>query len=189
MRKKRKPKIKIKYGWIVLGVCFLALLQKEWKFKWIPNQTPTSDLKMKAYINEYTPIAIKEREQHGIPASITLAQGLLESQAGQSALAIKTNNHFGIKCFLTSCPKGHCTNHPDDTHKDFFVIYENPRESYQAHSKFLKKDRYLPLYKLAVSDYKGWAFGLAKAGYATDPQYGQKLISIIEKYQLNKLDP
>lgn len=186
MKRKRKPKLR--YGWLVLGVCFLALLQKEWRFKWMPSQAQSADRNMVAYIEQYSPIAIKERKQHGIPASITLAQGLLESQAGESALAIKTNNHFGIKCFLTACPKGHCTNHPDDTHKDFFVRYESPEESYRAHSNFLKKDRYLPLYKLPVNDYRGWANGLARAGYATDPQYGQKLINIIEKYQLYQLD-
>jgi flagellum-specific peptidoglycan hydrolase FlgJ len=186
MKRKRKPKIK--YGWLVLGVCLLALIQKEWKLEWKQNPAKASEKNMVAYIDQYTPLAIRERAQHGIPASITLAQGLLESQAGKSVLAIKTNNHFGIKCFLNTCPKGHCTNHPDDTHKDFFVIYENPVESYEAHSNFLKKERYLPLYQLPISDYRGWANGLAKAGYATDPLYGQKLISIIEKYQLQKLD-
>jgi flagellum-specific peptidoglycan hydrolase FlgJ len=185
---KRKSKLKIKYGWVVIGVGILALLQKEWNFEWIKNPVHSSVKDIEGYIKAYSPIAIQERVQHGIPASITLAQGLLESQAGKSALAIQTNNHFGIKCFLTTCPKGHCTNHPDDTHKDFFVIYENPNESYRAHSNFLKKDRYLSLYQLPIKDYKGWAFGLANAGYATDPQYGEKLINIIEKYQLYQLD-
>lgn len=186
MKRKRKPKIK--YGWLVLGVCLLALLQKEWKLEWNPNPVQASDKIMKDYIDQYSSLAIKEMKQHGIPASITLAQGLLESQAGESALAIKTNNHFGIKCFLTNCPKGHCTNHPDDSHKDFFVVYKTPSESYEAHSNFLKKERYSALYQLPINDYQSWAVGLAKAGYATDPQYGQKLINIIEKYQLYRLD-
>jgi len=133
-------------------------------------------------------VALAEMETHGIPASITLAQGLLESGTGRSTLARKNHNHFGIKCFSKKCRKGHCSNHSDDHHKDFFRIFENPEESFRAHSRVLLKDRYKPLFRLRITDYKGWSHGLRKAGYATDPRYGDKLVRMIEDLELWRYD-
>jgi flagellum-specific peptidoglycan hydrolase FlgJ len=140
------------------------------------------------YLEEFGDVAIKEMHDYGIPASITLAQGLLESNAGDSRLAVDANNHFGIKCFSKSCKKGHCKNYTDDTHKDFFRVYKNVWESYRAHSLFLQRDRYKHLLKLKKTDYKGWAHGLKKAGYATDKRYAYKLINIIEALKLYEYD-
>jgi flagellum-specific peptidoglycan hydrolase FlgJ len=125
----------------------------------------------------------------GIPASITLAQGLLESNAGDSPLVRKTNNHFGIKCFSKTCKRGHCANFTDDSHKDFFVRYDNAWSSYRAHSQFLKNTkRYAALFNLDPADYRAWAQGLEKAGYATDPLYAEKLVALIENLGLNRYD-
>lgn len=151
---------------------------------------PNEGLDVKtAYLRDHAELAIEEMKNSGIPASIKLAQGLLESNAGRSILAKKTNNHFGMKCFKKSCAKGHCYNFKDDSHKDFFRAYEDPAESYKAHSQFLKGGtRYSKLFELDKNDYKGWARGLKKCGYATDPKYADKLISVIERYRLNELD-
>jgi len=147
------------------------------------------ELVRRAYVERYAPIAVREMQSSGIPASITLAQGLLESVAGTSRLALRTNNHFGIKCFSKSCAAGHCRNFDDDHHKDFFRSYADPAESYRAHSKFLQSGkRYAGLFKLRANDYKGWAHGLSKAGYATDPKYAAKLISLVERYDLVRYD-
>ena len=124
----------------------------------------------------------------GIPASVTLAQGLLESNVGDSKLARRNNNHFGIKCFSKNCKKGHCSNYTDDSHKDFFRVYSSARESYREHSTFLQRSRYQHLKKLGTKDYEKWAHGLRKAGYATDKKYGFKLIKIIEALNLNRFD-
>jgi flagellum-specific peptidoglycan hydrolase FlgJ len=118
---------------------------------------------------------------------VTLAQGLLESCAGGSNLAQNNNNHFGIKCFSKNCAKGHCTNHFDDNHKDFFRTFTSVNESFKYHSNFLHKDRYKHLLKLDAKDYKGWCHGLKTAGYATDKRYAFSLIAIIEKYKLNEI--
>jgi flagellum-specific peptidoglycan hydrolase FlgJ len=145
--------------------------------------------KCAAYIEQYAQLAIAEQQKFGIPASITLAQGLLESNAGESKLARNTNNHFGIKCFSRKCKRGHCKNFTDDSHKDFFVQYPNVWSSYRAHSKFLKNaSRYAKLFRLEPADYQGWARGLQKAGYATDRKYGDKLIAIIENLNLDRYD-
>ncbi|WP_104419086.1 glycoside hydrolase family 73 protein [Neolewinella xylanilytica] len=140
------------------------------------------------YVAQYGNIAVSQMEDHGIPASITLAQGILESGIGKSTLALRNNNHFGLKCFSKQCKKGHCSNHSDDHHKDFFRIFSSPEESYLAHSQLLQKDRYRPLFSLDSKDYRGWARGLSKAGYATDPKYADKLIRTIENLQLYRLD-
>jgi flagellum-specific peptidoglycan hydrolase FlgJ len=140
------------------------------------------------YLERFISVAKSEKEQFGIPASIILAQGLLETNAGQSRLALKCNNHFGIKCFSKKCKKGHCHNFTDDHHKDFFVVYPSTWASYRAHSKFLKQARYNLLFKLDASDYKAWAKGLKKCGYATDPRYAEKLIAIIEYFELYQYD-
>lgn len=144
--------------------------------------------KRQKYIARFAEVAQKEMEKYGIPASITLAQGILESNAGESPLAVNNNNHFGIKCFSKSCWKGHCSNYTDDSHKDFFRKYKTAWESYRGHSHLLRADRYKPLYKLPPDDYKRWAHGLKKAGYATDKYYAEKLINLIEEYRLYQYD-
>ena len=151
--------------------------------KWTAKQK-----KQLAYAEQYATVALAEMATHGIPASITLAQGLLESGTGRSTLARKNNNHFGIKCFSKKCRKGHCSNHSDDHHKDFFRIFDNPEESYRAHSQVLMKARYKFLFDLDITDYKRWAHGLRKAGYATDPRYGDKLVRMIEELELWRYD-
>jgi flagellum-specific peptidoglycan hydrolase FlgJ len=145
-------------------------------------------LKQLAYVKRFAKTAQTEMEKYGIPASITLAQGLLESNVGESRLATQNNNHFGIKCFSKKCKKGHCANYTDDSHKDFFRKYKSTWESFRAHSKLLQAKRYRPLYKLDKKDYKGWAHGLKKAGYATDKKYAPKLIQLIEDLGLDAYD-
>lgn len=141
------------------------------------------------YVERFHGIAEKEMDKYGIPASITLAQGLLESNVGESKLAVRNNNHFGMKCFSKSCKKGHCSNFTDDSHKDFFRKYNSAWESYRAHSQLLKNGkRYRNLFKLKSSDYRGWARGLKKAGYATDKYYAEKLINLIEDLDLDEYD-
>ncbi len=140
------------------------------------------------YIQDYFLLAQKEMKKNKIPASIKLAQGILETNGGTSDLAKKCNNHFGIKCFSKKCKKGHCMNFNDDTHKDFFKKYNSVEESYRAHSLFLKKSRYENLFNLEMNDYKSWAYELKRAGYATDKKYPEKLINLIEKYELYKYD-
>lgn len=122
----------------------------------------------------------------GIPASITLAQGLLESGNGNSALARYANNHFGIKC--TPDWKGRKYYRDDDRKNDCFRVYKNPEASFDDHSAFLKRPRYQSLYKLKKTDYKGWAHGLKKCGYATNPDYPQLLINLIERHDLHRYD-
>jgi len=139
------------------------------------------------YIKRYAPLAKAEMEAFKIPASIKLAQGILESNAGTSSLALSNKNHFGIKCFSRACQKGHCTNHSDDSHKDFFLKHNSVNESFRAHSQILQHPRYKHL-KKAGSNYKKWAKGLAQAGYATDKRYAQKLVKIIEELQLHQFD-
>ena len=139
------------------------------------------------YIRKYNDLAVEQMKLHKIPASITLAQGLLESGAGHSELARKSNNHFGIKC--GSSWRGRSVRYDDDARNECFRAYRNPRDSYEDHSAFLSKGaRYAFLFKLEITDYKGWAKGLKKAGYATDPSYANRLITIIEDYDLYKYD-
>ncbi|MEL6866926.1 MAG: glucosaminidase domain-containing protein [Bacteroidota bacterium] len=140
------------------------------------------------YVKKHADAAIKQMHEFGIPASIKMAQALVESRAGTSMLAKKNNNHFGIKCFSRKCKKGHCTNAYDDHHKDFFRKFDSTTDSWQAHSRLISQGRYAHLKKLGKLDYKGWAHGLKKAGYATDKRYAEKLINTIEKYQLYELD-
>ena len=139
------------------------------------------------YIKKYEEIAIEEMNRFGIPASITLAQGILESANGNSTLATKANNHFGIKCHKGWTGK---TFHMDDDAKnECFRKYKDPFKSYKDHSKFLStRRRYAFLFELDITDYKGWAYGLKKAGYATNPRYPQLLIKIIEDYGLYEYD-
>lgn len=138
------------------------------------------------YVRQYKDIAIEEMEKYGIPASITLAQGLLESGAGRSDLSLRGNNHFGIKCHGWD---GRTISHDDDERGECFRAYDSPRESFEDHSLFLaRRDRYRELFLLASTDYKGWARGLKRCGYATNPHYAQNLIDIIEAYELYRYD-
>jgi flagellum-specific peptidoglycan hydrolase FlgJ len=139
------------------------------------------------YIDKFSNASVTEMDKFGIPASITMAQAIIESRSGSSILAVRNNNHFGIKCFSKSCPNGHCSNHTDDHHKDFFRIYKGPQESWREHSNFLMKNSYKKLLKYG-KDYKAWARGLREYGYATDVNYDRKLIAIIERYELHRLD-
>jgi hypothetical protein len=139
-----------------------------------------------AYIAHYKDIAIGEMNQYGIPASIKLAQALLESGNGNSTLARQANNHFGIKC--ASGWTGKRVLKDDDAIDDCFRVYNHPEESYRDHSEFLLRKRYAPLFELDKNDYIGWARGLKQAGYATNPRYAELLISLIERYQLFQYD-
>jgi len=139
------------------------------------------------YIRKYSSVAVSEMHRTGVPASITLAQGLVESAAGQSVLASKSNNHFGIKCH--SDWKGKKTYKDDDKQGECFRVYSSANASFKDHSDFLRyKDRYKSLFDLDPTDYKAWARGLKKAGYATDPKYADKLIKVIEDYELYRFD-
>jgi hypothetical protein len=139
------------------------------------------------YIDRYKDLAIAEMTKYRIPASITLAQGILESESGNSQLAQEANNHFGIKCHKEWTGK---TYHQDDDEKDeCFRKYGSVEDSYRDHSEFLTtRDRYKPLFDMEVTDYKGWAYGLKAAGYATNPRYPELLIRIIEENGLEQFD-
>ncbi len=138
------------------------------------------------YIDMYAELAVQEMYRSGVPASITLAQGLLESRYGLSELAVKGNNHFGIKCHNWTGKKMY---YDDDRSGECFRVYKSPEESFRDHSDFLRyRDRYKFLFDLEPTDYEGWAYGLKKAGYATDPAYPKKLIRLIEEYELYEYD-
>ncbi|MFT3886464.1 MAG: glucosaminidase domain-containing protein [Flavobacteriales bacterium] len=149
-------------------------------------QPPGRNTSPEEYIALWKEVAVKKMTEHGIPASITLAQGLLESRNGNSVLATEGNNHFGIKC--TPDWTGGKIYHDDDRKDDCFRKYKEASQSFEDHSKFLQRPRYAELFELKTTDYKGWAKGLKKCGYATDPHYPQKLIDLIERYELYKLD-
>jgi LysM repeat protein len=139
------------------------------------------------YILKYKDLAVKEMKSYHIPASITLAQGILESENGNSPLAIEANNHFGIKCHEEWTGKTY--NHDDDAKNECFRKYGKAEDSFRDHSEFLTtRDRYKSLFDLEITDYKGWAYGLKKAGYATNPRYPEILIRIIEENGLAELD-
>lgn len=138
------------------------------------------------YISKYSEMALEQQRLYGIPASITLAQGLLESAAGRSTLARDGNNHFGIKCHADW--KGDSMLRNDDAPDECFRAYDSAGDSFEDHSRFLLRKRYAPLFDLPQEDYVGWAKGLKKCGYATDPNYADRLISIIELYSLYNLD-
>lgn len=139
------------------------------------------------YIERYSKTAQQEWRSHGVPASISLAQGIIESRAGNSKLAKSNNNHFGMKCFSKHCKKGHCTNFTDDSHKDFFLNFSTASSSWEAHAKLLSSGRYTKLHRYG-KDYRAWAHGLKSIGYATDRTYANKLIGVIERYELYKYD-
>ena len=146
-----------------------------------------ADTPQRSYIEKYSDLAVEEMYRTGVPASITLAQGLLESGNGLSELAVKGNNHFGIKCHNTWT--GAKVYHDDDRKGECFRKYDNPEESFRDHSDFLRyRDRYKFLFDYEPTDYKSWAYGLKAAGYATDPKYPEKLIRLIEEHELYLYD-
>ncbi|MBO7723838.1 MAG: glucosaminidase domain-containing protein [Paludibacteraceae bacterium] len=161
-----------RYFFLISFVCITTILSAQNK----KNATYLD------YIEKYAEIAMVEQSRHKIPACITLAQALLESSAGQSELSISSNNHFGIKCH--SNWEGERVYHDDDKKGECFRKYDKVIDSYEDHSLFLKRDRYKLLFSYKITDYKAWAYGLKAAGYATDPQYPDKLIKIIEDYGL-----
>jgi hypothetical protein len=149
----------------------------------IAEYTPLTSVQ---YIERYKAIAIQQMNLYGIPASITLAQGLFESGSGNGTLARVANNHFGIKAGSTWTGKVYYKD--DDNPNDRFRVYDNAEQSFRDHSEFLKKKNYAQLFELDKNDYKGWAYGLKKAGYATNPNYPNLLINIIQKYNLDQYD-
>lgn len=149
-------------------------------------QLPVRESTPEEYILQWKEVAKRKMQEHGIPASITLAQGLLESRNGNSPLATEGNNHFGIKC--TPDWSGDRMYHDDDRKNDCFRKYRDASECFEDHSRFLMRPRYASLFELKAGDYKGWAHGLKKCGYATDPRYPSKLIDLIERYDLHKFD-
>ncbi len=154
--------------------------------KTISSNTLSTKYSAETYIDRFRNIAIREMNSYGIPASITLAQGILESGNGNSSLAREANNHFGIKC--TAEWKGKTILKNDDRIDDCFRVYTSAEESFRDHSEFLKRKRYASLFELDKNDYRGWAMGLKEAGYATNPRYADLLISLIERYNLNSYD-
>lgn len=151
-----------------------------------PVQVKSQQTTRQGYIDQYRSWAIDEMKRSGIPASITLAQGMLESNNGNSTLATKGNNHFGIKCHDW---KGKSMRHDDDKRNECFRKYKSARDSYIDHTNFLMNGpRYSFLFGLDQTDYKGWARGLKKAGYATSPTYASALIRIIEDNELDQYD-
>ena len=142
---------------------------------------------VRSYIKQYKNLAISEMHRYGIPASITLAQGILESGSGKSRLALDANNHFGIKCHVHW--EGPSVYHDDDEKQECFRKYNSVDDSFRDHSIFLsERNRYSFLFELKKNDYKGWAKGLQKAGYATSNTYAKKLIRLIDEYNLTQYD-
>ena len=166
-------------GWV--GICCVKAE--------IPSEsltTKTDNHYYQEYINAHCQKAIQLQQKYKIPASIILAQAVLESQAGQSFIALAGNNHFGLKC---TDWRGLCIYKNDDRKNDCFRKYLNVSDSFEDHSRFLsERNYYKPLFNLNITDYKAWARGLKQCGYATDPQYEMKLIQIIEKYKLYAYD-
>ena len=153
----------------------------------LARKKPRLNKKTLSYIRKYAAIAVKEMYEYKIPASITLAQGILESGNGESGLALKSNNHFGIKCHRQWT--GERVYHDDDEKGECFRKYQYPETSYNDHSLFLtQRSRYAFLFGYNIKNYKKWAYGLRKAGYATDRKYPSKLIKIIKEYHLYEFD-
>ena len=152
----------------------------------LPQSSNLTD-KINQYISDYKNLAISNMVNYGVPASITLAQGILESRTGKSQLAVNANNHFGIKC--KSDWKGDTYAYSDDAEDDCFRKYSSSEESYKDHSIFLStKPRYAFLFTYSNTDYKSWAIGLKEAGYATNPKYPTLLVELIEQYKLSEYD-
>ena len=164
-------------------ICVVAGVMKVWGAGAVAK---TGTDPYREYIERYSEMAVRQQETFGIPASITLAQGLLESGAGRSTLAKEGNNHFGIKCHTGWT--GASMLRSDDAPDECFRVYESPEESFADHSRFLSRTRYKPLFEYDITDYGSWARGLSACGYATDPHYADKLITIIERYSLFDYD-
>ena len=160
--------------WMAMGVSFVAMAQ--------PGELSAPE----QYVERWGDEAVYQMAVHGIPASITLAQGILESGNGLSELAAKSNNHFGIKCHGDWT--GARVHHDDDRRGECFRAYDDASQSFTDHSEFLKRDRYAELFELEPTDYTRWAKGLKKCGYATNPKYAQLLIDLIERYDLTEYD-
>ena len=164
---------------LLLSVCLLLISQP------LAAQMRKNSV-YQQYFDKYSVLAVEQMKRYHIPASITLAQGVFESGAGKSRLAVMGNNHFGIKCHGWT---GRTLYFTDDAPNECFRAYPSVRDSYEDHSLFLVNgQRYRNLFSLRPTDYKGWARGLKKAGYATNPQYANKLIEIIELYDLHRYD-
>lgn len=169
---------RMKYALLTLVALILSVTHVSAQIKW--------NSAYQAYIDQYKDLAIEQMLKYNIPASITLSQGLLESGAGRSWLTKSSNNHFGIKCHGWT---GRRVFHDDDERGECFRAYDNPRQSFEDHSRFLAtQSRYARLFNYSRTDYKSWARGLKQCGYATNPQYASKLIQIIELYNLNLYD-
>lgn len=169
---------RMRYALLTLVVLILSVTHVSAQIKW--------NSAYQAYIDQYKDLAIEQMLKYNIPASITLSQGLLESGAGRSWLTKSSNNHFGIKCHGWT---GRRVFHDDDERGECFRAYDNPRQSFEDHSRFLAtQSRYARLFNYSRTDYKSWARGLKQCGYATNPQYASKLIQIIELYNLNLYD-
>ncbi len=175
----------VRYISLLLLLAFLIVSCKSTRYASIAPGSVTTD--RKEYIDRFDDLAVSEMKRTGIPASITLAQGLLESDNGNSTLAVKANNHFGIKCHDNW--RGERIYHDDDRRNECFRKYASAWESYRDHSNFLRgSQRYAFLFDLKQTDYKGWAKGLKKAGYATNREYAELLIRIIEENNLQMYD-
>ena len=169
----------LRFRYIVVVLLFLSVD--------VFSQPSEKKLTPNDYITRYKEDAIKEMYRYGIPASITLAQGMLESGNGNSALSVYANNHFGIKCHKDWTGPSYILD--DDEKNECFRKYQDVLDSYSDHSQFLRnRDRYAFLFELPKTDYKGWARGLKEAGYATHPKYAEQLIDLIEQYKLYELD-
>mgnify|MGYP003558373694 FL=1 len=169
---------RMKYALLTLVALILSVIHVSAQIKW--------NSAYQAYIDQYKDLAIEQMLKYNIPASITLSQGLLESGAGRSWLTKSSNNHFGIKCHGWT---GRRVFHDDDERGECFRAYDNPRQSFEDHRRFLaSQSRYARLFLYGRTDYKSWARGLKQCGYATNPQYASKLIQIIELYNLNQYD-
>ena len=165
-------------NYFLIPILFLLLILSS--FSAYFAQTPEE------YIQKYSSVAQEQMRKYGVPASITLAQGILESGSGKSKLAAEANNHFGIKCHDTW--NGATMHLDDDAPNECFRKYKSVEQSFEDHSVFLKKPRYEELFALEITDYKGWAQGLKKCGYATSPTYAKSLIDLIEKHELTQFD-
>ena len=162
----------------LLSLFLLIVVSASAQMKW--------NARYQQYVDQYKDIAIEQMKRWKIPASITLAQGILESGAGQSDLVRRSNNHFGIKCHGWT---GRTVRKDDDERNECFRAYDSAFDSYEDHSRFLASgQRYRSLFSLKITDYKGWAYGLKAAGYATNPQYANRLIELIQLYKLYKYD-
>src|SRR5580692_3962089 len=167
------------YKWMLIGVGWMAVVLQA------PRARAQASVNGVNYVNAYRALAIEEEQRSGVPASITLAQGLHESEAGTSELVRNSNNHFGIKCKENW--KGSVFYHDDDSRQECFRSYATAADSYRDHSDFLRQgSRYAFLFKLDPTDYEGWAYGLKKAGYATNIRYSQILIRLIKDYNLQQ---